>query len=101
MSLNTFKNPSEKALTPEALDRGMDVRAVERLVFRVNHIEEQIDLRRKILSAGNIARLEHEISMLAGIVQDLADIVREAVTLKLIDFRQEQGLISPPNTPEG
>ena len=83
-----------KQLHTEAYQRGFDEEALKRFHFRMNWVEEKINERKKILSNGNIASLAQEMFVALYLVQDFLDAVREAMTL---NFRQEQGLATPPN----
>lgn len=93
-------NPSEKGLLGPFLERGLgNDQTFKRILFRLNYVEKSFEARKKALEEGNIAHLEQEVYITDHLIQDLIDIVREAMTLCAISFRQEQGPISPPNTP--
>jgi hypothetical protein len=93
MSQVTYR-PAE--LSGHVLDKGLDVEAFRRLHFRLFHVEECLFNQSKALQAGNIASYEPEFYKMAATVGDLANTIREFLTL----FQQEQGLISPPNAPK-
>ena len=80
-------------LLPKVLALGVDNAAVERLLFRLGHIEKEMVNHCKVLEAGNIAKLEVEIFKQIQNYRDLVDTFRELLTL----LRQEQGIASPPN----
>lgn len=110
--LENVPNISKKGLNPLSLSAGLgNDHAVNRLIFRLNYVETKFEERKMILKNGNLASLEPEIYALETILQDLIDIVREAVTLTAVsvyslqnakqaikkDFQQEQGVATPPS----
>ncbi len=97
--MSEVKNPSKQGLVSDALERGFDLNAVDRLIFRLGYVEQKLEERKLILKNGNIADLSVELVVLNVLTQDLLDTVRELVTLLSKNFREEQGLITPPNPP--
>ena len=95
------ENVSFKNLHPAQLAKGIGAQdSIDRLMFRLNFVEKCFGNKKTILEAGNIALLEIEMRDICSHVQDLIDVMRELATLTAVSiFRQEQGLISPPNLP--
>lgn len=91
-------NVSKAALKEAKLELGIGHDdSLKRIVYRLNFIEINLTARKAVLAAGNIANLAQEIFISAHLMQDLIDVVREAVTLCAVSaFRQEQAVAPPP-----
>jgi hypothetical protein len=96
METEKARNPSQEALSPAQYEKGMSVpEALNRILFRLNHIELTLAQKRATLYAGNIANLEAEVGGALVTVQDLVDTMREAVSLTYVSIQQIRNSFDP------
>lgn len=111
-------NPSKAGMNPVVYDQGLsEESALNRILYRLHHIDLTIQKKKTVLQEGNIAKLEVEIFAHLALEQDLIDVCRELASLTYVsiqqlrngmlgianlalansNFQQEQGSATPPN----
>jgi len=87
--LKEVENIPEKAMTENQYMAGITTDyALNRLLFRLNHIEKAIEKKKLVLREGNIASLEREIHDHLTLMQDLLDVNRELAAMAHVSVNQ-------------